>query len=109
MTRPSPSPAEWKPTPEILARLATTAEKMRALDQAEVLEGYFDGRKNEPPPGANRSDSYAHGWFCGMHDGHHREWHPIGFKIVAAWKEAHGEATRAALERLSAEQARASR
>lgn len=43
------------------------------LDSAEVVEGYFDGRANEPEPGNNRSRSYWHGWRNGMVDAGHRE------------------------------------
>lgn len=39
------------------------------LDDAEVLEGYRDGSKNDPEPHSNRSYSYWHGWRNGMVDG----------------------------------------
>ncbi len=40
------------------------------LDEAEIAEGYRDGRQNEPC-GDNRSRSYWHGWRNGMMDGKH--------------------------------------
>ena len=43
------------------------------LNSDEVVEGYHDGRKNEPEPGGNRSFSYWHGWRNGMADGYHAE------------------------------------
>lgn len=43
------------------------------LDDAEVIEGYYDGLENEPEPGDNRSFRYWHGWRNGMADGRHRE------------------------------------
>lgn len=50
-----------------------TLNELDTLDHGEVVEGYFDGRKNEPEPGNNRSKSYWHGWRNGMVDGHHAE------------------------------------
>ena len=43
------------------------------LDNEELLEGYNDGRKNEPEPKGNRSISYWHGWRNGMADAGHQE------------------------------------
>lgn len=43
------------------------------LDDAEILEGYADGRRNEATPGGNRSLSYWHGWRNGRVDGGHAE------------------------------------
>ena len=43
------------------------------LDDAELLEGYWDGKDGEPEPGDNRSISYWHGWRNGAADGGHRE------------------------------------
>lgn len=34
----------------------------------EMLEGYWDGLRGEPEPGANRSHSYRHGWKNGRDD-----------------------------------------
>lgn len=48
----------------------TKAELVK-LDEAEILEGYQDGYKNEPMPKGNRSQSYYHGWRNGMADGGH--------------------------------------
>jgi hypothetical protein len=38
-----------------------TLEALDQLNDEEVVEGYFDGRKDEPEPGNNRSLSYWHG------------------------------------------------
>lgn len=48
-------------------------KQLSQLDDAEKLEGYFDGFDGEPEPGNNRSFSYWHGWRNGAVDGHHRE------------------------------------
>lgn len=37
-------------------------------DDAELREGYFDGRAGEPEPGANRAPAYHHGWWAGHAD-----------------------------------------
>ena len=50
----------------------TTSEDLRKLDEAEVLEGYLDGRADEPEPRGNRSRAYWHGWRNGMVDGGHQ-------------------------------------
>ena len=75
----------------ILDRLAVTPALMRSIDNAECIEGYWDGRRNDPEAGANRSASYVQGWWAGMRDGGHREYHPVDEQIVAArkaaWKE----------------------
>lgn len=49
----------------------TKAQYLDALDDAEVREGYFDGRAGDPEPGDNRSLSYWHGWRNGRIDGGH--------------------------------------
>ncbi len=49
----------------------TSLEELDALDGAEIVEGYSDGRMNEPEPSGNRSKSYWHGWRNGMTDGGH--------------------------------------
>ena len=49
------------------------ADLLVHLDDAELLEGYNDGRAGEPEPGDNRSFSYWHGWRNGSVDGGHRE------------------------------------
>ncbi|MFD1330773.1 hypothetical protein ACFQ4O_02045 [Methylopila musalis] len=49
------------------------APDLSELDEAEVLEGYMDGRAGDPEPGDNRSLSYWHGWRNGAVDGGHRE------------------------------------
>lgn len=54
----------------------TKAADLDMLDDAEVLEGYRDGRAGEPEPGDNRSLSYWHGWRNGAADGKHRQIDP---------------------------------
>jgi hypothetical protein len=49
---------------------ARTLEEVAAFDAAEIMEGYRDGRANEPC-GDNRSPSYWHGWRNGRVDGGH--------------------------------------
>jgi len=51
----------------------TTLADLDSLDDAELLEGYRDGRAGEPEPGNNRSRSYWHGWRNGAVDGGHRD------------------------------------
>ena len=46
---------------------ALTLELGPAID-AEMQEGYRDGRDGEPEPGGNRSDWYRHGWLNGRDD-----------------------------------------
>ena len=50
----------------------TRAVLLDDLNDAELIEGYHDGRANEGEPGDNRSFSYWHGWRNGMVDGGHR-------------------------------------
>lgn len=61
----------------------TTAAELDALDDAEALEGYWDGRANEPEPGDNRSLSYWHGWRNGMMDGYHMQPDAASRKLAA--------------------------
>lgn len=49
-------------------RFSTWAE-VEALDEAELVEGYWDGFKGEPEPGDNRSDTY---YGEGLRDYHDR-------------------------------------
>lgn len=51
----------------------TTLDDLATLDEAEMLEGYWDGFKGAPEPGNNRSRSYWHGWRNGAVDGRHRQ------------------------------------
>ena len=51
----------------------TDAAELDALDDAELLEGYRDGRSGDDEPGGNRSLSYWHGWRNGRMDGGHDE------------------------------------
>jgi hypothetical protein len=48
-------------------------EDLDALDIAEILEGYWEGRDGEPEPGANRGRATWHGWRNGMIDSHRME------------------------------------
>lgn len=73
--------------PSLIVRLATTPGKMNDIDDTECLEGYWDGRENDPVPGPNRSDSYVQGWWAGMRDGCHRDYHPVDHEIIKAWFE----------------------
>lgn len=61
---------------EIMAKARIPIQKadlLDHLDEAEVIEGYNDGRAGDPEPGDNRSYSYWHGWRNGSVDGGHRE------------------------------------
>ena len=40
----------------------------RSDTDSEMLQGYWDGLRGEPEPGANRSHSYRHGWRNGRDD-----------------------------------------
>jgi len=57
--------AEWLPV--------TTLADLATIDDAECIDGYWDGRENAPQPGNNRSRSYWHGWRNGMVDSRHME------------------------------------
>lgn len=59
-----------------------SAAMLDTLNSDEVVEGYFDGRQNEPEPGDNRSFSYWHGWRNGMVDGHHAETDEAGSALA---------------------------
>lgn len=50
-----------------------THTTLDSLDDADVLDGYRDGRRNEPEPGDNRSLAYCHGWRNGRVDGGHAQ------------------------------------
>lgn len=45
-------------------------QSLAALSEAEMIEGYHDGRESFPC-GGNRSKDYWHGWRNGMVDGGH--------------------------------------
>ena len=66
----------------------STMYELDTLDSDEVIEGYFDGRKNEPEPQGNRSKSYWHGWRNGMIDGGHMK-SDAASKALAAAHLAH--------------------
>lgn len=61
------------PNAEPYGEPVRTLEELDALEDAEVIEGYYDGRRNDPPPTGNRSRSYWHGWRNGMADAGHME------------------------------------
>src|SRR3954463_9868084 len=69
-----PSPPCWRASRLGVAMVeripATTPDQVFAMDEAEMVEGYQDGRDNAPC-GDNRSESYWHGWRNGMVDGGH--------------------------------------
>src|SRR5690348_13515810 len=69
---------------KIIPRLAVTPEKMDALDLEECMFGYIDGRRNEPPPGDNRTDSYVQGWWAGMRAGQHRTDYTVDILVEKA-------------------------
>ena len=69
----------------VISRLATTPGDINDIDDVECLEGYNDGRNNDPAPGQNSTNSYVQGWWAGMYDGGHRNYHPIDTDIVKAW------------------------
>lgn len=48
----------------------TEPDDVFTLDEAEMIDGYNDGRANEAC-GDNRSTAYWHGWRNGMVDGGH--------------------------------------
>lgn len=50
----------------------TTRAECEALDSAEIVAGYLDGRIGEPEPGDNRSLAFWHGWRNGAADAGHR-------------------------------------
>ena len=58
-----------------------------SLNIDEILEGYWDGRANEPEPGANRSLSYWHGWRNGMVDYGHRKGDAAQANLARAFLE----------------------
>lgn len=47
----------------------TKANQLDNLDNDEVIQGYWDGKDNEPEPGDNRSYLYWHGYRNGQVDG----------------------------------------
>lgn len=50
----------------------TMAHQLNDIDDTECMQGYWDGKDNEPPPGDNRSYSYWHGYRNGQADGGHK-------------------------------------
>lgn len=64
------------------AQPVRTAADLDTLDDAEIVEGYHDGRAGEPEPGGNRSRSYRHGWRVGRVDGGHAQPDADGMVLV---------------------------
>jgi hypothetical protein len=67
-----------------------TAADLATLDEAQILEGYHDGRAGDPEPGNNRSRSYWHGWRNGRCDGHHAEPDAAMFDLIADLRKTPG-------------------
>lgn len=51
-----------------MTRSVANLSELDALDQAEMVDGYWDGFAGEPEPGDNRSLSFWHGWRNGATD-----------------------------------------
>ncbi len=62
-----------------------TLAELDTLDDAEIQEGYRDGRSGEPEPGDNRSKSYWHGWRNGMMDSHRMKPDAASMKLAAEY------------------------
>ena len=71
----------------------STMDELVEFDTDEIIEGYFDGRENEPEPQGNRSKSYWHGWRNGMIDGGHMKSDAASKALTAAYL-AHQRASR---------------
>jgi hypothetical protein len=54
--------------PNAYGEPVSTEAELDALNSEEIVEGYYDGRNNEPEPTGNRSRAYWHGWRNGMAD-----------------------------------------
>ena len=64
------------------------AADLAELDDADLLEGYRDGRAGEPEPKGNRSKSYWHGWRNGAVDGGHRKVDAAGMSLARSYLNA---------------------
>lgn len=64
------------------AQPVRTAADLDTLDDAEIVEGYHDGRTGEPEPGGDRSRSFWHGWHVGRVDGGHDRPDADGMALV---------------------------
>jgi hypothetical protein len=71
----------------------TTVADLNTLDEAEIIEGYHDGREGFPC-GENRSRSYWHGWRNGMADsgrvGNDSAQQALAHEVVQGWRTDHG-------------------
>ncbi len=69
----------------------TKAHQLGELDDAECIQGYWDGKDNEPAPGDNRSYSYWHGYRNGQVDGGHAiadaAQRNLAKDVVDSWKK----------------------
>lgn len=65
----------------------TTAADLATLDEAEIIEGYNDGREGFPCSG-NRSRSYWHGWKNGMVDSYRADPTPESRALIRDVLEA---------------------
>ena len=65
----------------------TSLADLDQLNDAEIQEGYFDGRDDapEPQPGGNRSRAYWHGWRVGMADARRLDLGPDHAQLVHEW------------------------
>jgi hypothetical protein len=71
LSQAQPSVPNAEPSP--YGEPVSTVAELDTLDSDEIVEGYRDGRNNEPPPTGNRSKAYWHGWRNGMADAGHME------------------------------------
>ncbi len=81
--------AEQDNTPCPYGGPVVTLAELDTLDDDELLEGYHDGRANEPQPSGNRSKSYWHGWRNGMVDGGHMEGDAAQRELARAYLAQH--------------------
>lgn len=62
-----------------------TLAELDTLDDAEIHEGYRDGRAGDPEPGDNRSKSYWHGWRNGMMDSYRMKPDAASMRLVSEY------------------------
>jgi len=56
-----------------MTRSVPNLAAVEALDDQEMIEGYWSGRDGDPEPGDNRSLAFWHGWRNGAVDFKHRQ------------------------------------
>ena len=81
-------PEEGRLAQEPYGAPVTTVEELDTLDSDEMVEGYRDGRNNEPEPSGNRSKAYWHGWRNGMSDAGHAQIDGAQRELVRAFLKA---------------------